>query len=91
MGCLSFDISIKPIGRMVIGENSHHLSIGLSCDIGNMVVEDEGKHLDMDVLVKRTGSMNIGFICTTDVGLPVLYASDGALITIDGKYLIVQK
>lgn len=56
-----------------------------------MDVEDKGKHLGLDVYAKRTGSMNIGFICTTDAGLPVLYASDGALITIDGKYLIVRK
>lgn len=91
MGCLSFKFSVKPTGRMDVDENSPHLSIDLACETGNMDLVDEGKHLDMDVLVKRTGSMNIGFICTTDVGLPVLYASDGALITIDGKYLIVRK
>lgn len=36
-------------------------------------------------------SVSFGWVCGVDIGLPVLYASDGALITIDGQYLIVQK
>ena len=41
---------------------------------------------------KNSGTIvTIGLVCGVDIGMNVLYASDGALITIDGKYLIVQK
>ena len=36
-------------------------------------------------------SVTCGLVCGVDIGLPVLYASDGVLITIDGQYLIVQR
>lgn len=40
---------------------------------------------------KYETTINTGLVCGRDIGLPVLYASDGVLITIDGKYLIVRK
>ena len=41
---------------------------------------------------KNSGTIiTIGLVCGIDIGMNVLYASDDALITIDGKYLIVQK
>lgn len=40
---------------------------------------------------KSDTTVVIGLVCGVDIGMNVLYASDDALITIDGKYLIVQK
>ena len=36
-------------------------------------------------------NVSCGLVCDSSMGLPVLYASDGVLITINGQYLIVQK
>ena len=44
-------------------------------------IEDFGNGIDV----------SCGLVCGPSVGLPVLYASDGVLITINGQYLIVQK
>lgn len=41
--------------------------------------------------VKSDTKVTVGLVCGVDIGMNVLYASDDALITIDGKYLIVQK
>lgn len=43
----------------------------------------------------RVGGLTarFGLVCATDIGRPkenVLYASDGGLLTIDGRYLIVR-
>ena len=68
------------------------LSFNISVkNTGSMNIKEESEHLNMDVNVKPIGRMSMGFICSTDVGMPVLYASDGALITIDGQYLIVRR
>ena len=91
MSCLSFDISVKPVGSMEVSESSAHLDIDLSCSVGCMDIAENSPHLSMGIDVKPTGFIEIGFVCGTDIGFPVLYASDGALITIDGKYLIVRK
>lgn len=40
--------------------------------------------------VKET-YISCGLVCSPGIGLPVLYASDGVLITIEGQYLIVQR
>lgn len=40
---------------------------------------------------KSDTTVIVGLVCGVDIGMNVLYASDDALITIDGKYLIVQK
>lgn len=40
---------------------------------------------------KSDTTVVIGLVCGVDIGMNVLYALDDALITIDGKYLIVQK
>ena len=44
----------------------------------------------------RIGGMTarFGLVCATDIGRPeenVLYASDGGLLAIDGRYLIVRE
>ena len=52
---------------------------------------DKDSHLSLDTRVMDTMKVSFGFICGTNIGLPVLYASDGVLITIDGEYLMVQK
>lgn len=49
------------------------------------------QNADIHIESKKEISVEFGWVCGTDIGLPVLYASDGALITIDGQYLIVQK
>lgn len=39
-------------------------------------------------------TIRFGLVCITDTGRPsknVVYASDGGLLTIDGKYLIVKE
>ena len=45
-------------------------------------VETENKNKELNV--------TFGIVCSIPSGFTVLYASDGALITIDNKYLIVQ-
>ena len=57
----------------------------------NVNTHDKGSHLTLNTRVNDTMNVTFGFICGTNIGLPVLYASDGALITIDGEYLMVQK
>lgn len=47
---------------------------------------------NVDVIYCDTNtSITCGLVCGVDIGLPVLYASDGVLITIDRQYLIVQR
>ena len=39
---------------------------------------------------RKQTEVTVGFVCVSDLGRGVLHASDGALITYDGKYLIVE-
>lgn len=42
---------------------------------------------------RRGGQMNVtfGIVCGTNYGFEILYAKDGKLITINGKYLMVKR
>ena len=42
---------------------------------------------------RRGGQMNVSFgiVCGTNYGFEILYAKDGKLITINGKYLMVKR
>lgn len=47
-------------------------------------------NIEIDIS-ENTIDVVCGLVCGSSVGLPVLYASDGVLITIEGQYLIVQR
>jgi hypothetical protein len=42
---------------------------------------------------RKGGQMNVtfGIVCGTNYGFEILYAKDGKLITINGKYLMVKR
>ena len=55
-------------------------------------VKDVNTYPNIEIdISENTIDVACGLVCGSSVGLPVLYASDGVLITIDGQYLIVRK
>ena len=53
-------------------------------------IDDISSSIEIDISHVSSTSISCGIVCGAGIGLPVLYASDGVLITIDGKFLIVQ-
>lgn len=74
----------------------------ICCNDINVDVSNKNSNMSALALMHPTGkaeasrvsgniSVSFGIVCSTYLGYDILYASDGALITINGKYLMVKK
>ena len=102
-GCITVGVA-QTIDLNISTSNAGNKSdVAISGDIPGKVSCDNSLYPDVIIsdaildtfikpIYKDTGTEVLcGLVCGVDLGLPVLYASDGVLITIDGQYLIVQK
>lgn len=84
--CINDGSSIEVIG------NDSGIIICDNTSDAELEVHDALTEADVEAVYCNTdSSITCGLVCGVDIGLPVLYASDGVLITIDGQYLIVQR
>lgn len=92
---IDISVDISNIGTdssvIISASESGDISYKDSSD-SELYISDKVSDTEVTADYCNTGtSLNYGIVCGVDLGLPVLYASDGVLITIDGQYLIVQK
>lgn len=79
-------------GDFIIGEQPSAEFSVIPNTTGSLDIDDESSHMDFEIhRVGNTFTMTLGLVCGTNIGMPILYASDGKLITIDGKYLLVRR
>ena len=101
-GCASVSIGVKSKGSIKItpfASNSSYEIDLVKSQIKTKIINDNSKvqinnikhNTKIETKHKNDTQISYGLVCGTDIGANVLYASDGALITIDGEYLIVQK
>ena len=69
---------------------------GFSVAIGGQQTADVSvRPIEKEVKVSAQGMsmarLTFGLMCGSDIGAAILCGSDGILITIDGKYLIVRR
>ena len=102
-GCITVGVAHTTDLNVSISNVGNEPDVTISGDIPGKVCCDNSLYPDVIIsdaisdtfiktIYKDTGTEVLcGLVCGVDLGLPVLYASDGVLITIDGQYLIVQR
>lgn len=89
--CLSVTIGIQSRGACVASVPDKGSNINASV-LPKYSASSVCAEKTADVICGHPNRMEvtIGFVCGTDIGAAILHASDGALITLDGQYLIVE-
>lgn len=103
-GCISINVSrITSGGKVSFERKNGNPDVDTTCcnDIDVDVLSKNSRINTINLMyplgkaeVSRVDSnmkVSFGIVCGTYLGYDVLYASDGALITINGKYLMVKK
>ena len=91
MSCIKVHTqSSKPLGVSIVSPKSFSVTAGKQ---KTMDVIASSKKVDLSVNAESVDITRItfGLVCGSDIGATILCGSDGVLITIDGKYLIVRK
>lgn len=89
--CLSVTVGIQPTGRCEAGTPRKAGRVEAGCarkGSADMVLLC--KQGEVTCGCQKGIMIDIGFVCGSGLGRGILHASDGALITYDGKYLIVE-
>lgn len=92
--CINISIGRVAKGTCQVREPRKTAAFDIGCDGKNGCVEVDVPRRSGQIVCKPTRKdirVTIGIVCDANVGASILCGSDGALITLDGKYLIVKR
>ena len=89
--CASVTIGRPQAGTYTV-ERPQKADVTIGCaQTGWFTAEAQPLTADIECVCQNHIDVTVALICGTGIGAAILCGSDGALITLDGKYLIVEQ